>query len=174
MILNRGCDRRIFTLRQRVVPAHQALYFREFADHFGQQIGLGELRGAFRFLNIRADQRRDLGGEPLDTCNTLRLRAELFVKHDLREFRQPVFEFGLQVRLVEELRIRQARADDALVARDDGLAAVCGFDIRDEDEFRRKSAPLPLAGRGQGWGSVAHRILLLTPLPNPPPQGGRE
>jgi hypothetical protein len=40
-----------------------------------------------------------------------------------------------------------------------------------------RRAPLPLAGRGWGWGSVfgattAH--LFTTPLPSPPPQGGRE
>src|SRR5215831_15171941 len=42
---------------------------------------------------------------------------------------------------------------------------------------RTRCTPLPLVGRGGGWGSlfgatsVLHRI---TPLPNPPPQGGRE
>src|SRR5215510_9231338 len=40
-----------------------------------------------------------------------------------------------------------------------------------------RCAPLPLVGRGWGWGYfregrvVRHRI---TPLPTPPPQGGRE
>src|SRR5262249_18951541 len=41
---------------------------------------------------------------------------------------------------------------------------------------RTRSTPLPLVGRGSGWGSafegiVAHRRA--TPLPTPPPQGGR-
>ena len=39
-----------------------------------------------------------------------------------------------------------------------------------------RCAPLPLAGRGWGWGSRS-RIAsqhTTTPLPNPPPQGGRE
>src|SRR5579872_536973 len=34
-------------------------------------------------------------------------------------------------------------------------------------------APLPLVGRGWGWGCPAHRSYR-TPLPDPPPQGGRE
>ena len=36
----------VLALRLRVIAAHQALQLGEFADHFGQQIGLAELRGA--------------------------------------------------------------------------------------------------------------------------------
>ena len=42
---------------------------------------------------------------------------------------------------------------------------------------RTRCAPLPLVGRGWGWGSLlscASRPTTTTPLPNPPPQGGRE
>ena len=53
----------------------------------------------------------------------------------LLEFRQPVFELRLQIGLVEEFRIAQPRADHALVAGDDGLAAVARFDVGDEDEL---------------------------------------
>ena len=74
-------------------------------------------------------------GELLDALDALGLRAELLVEHDVLELRQPVFEPRLQVRLVEELRIRQPRADDALVAGDDGLAAVLGLDVGDEQEL---------------------------------------
>ena len=38
-------------------------------------------------------------------------------------------------------------------------------------------APLPLVGRGWGWGSLRcehQRCDRTTPLPSPPPQGGRE
>ena len=67
--------------------------------------------------------------------DALGLRPELLVKHDVLEFRQPVFEPRLQIGLVEELRIRQPRADDALVAGDDCLAAVVGFEIGDEQKL---------------------------------------
>ena len=50
------------------------------------------------------------------------------------ELRQPVFQPGLQVGVVEELGVGQPRADDALVAGDDGLAAVGGFFIGDQNE----------------------------------------
>jgi hypothetical protein len=34
--------------------------------------------------------------------------------------------------------------------------------------------PLPLAGRGRGWGEQQRRHPWSTPHPDPPPQGGRE
>jgi hypothetical protein len=42
---------------------------------------------------------------------------------------------------------------------------------------RTRSAPLPLVGRGWGWGSTSEGTVVhhrTTPLPSPPPQGGRE
>ena len=57
------------------------------------------------------------------------------MKHDLVEFRQTIFQLRLQIGLVEEFRIAQARADNAFVAGDDGGAAIGGFDIRREDEL---------------------------------------
>src|SRR5262245_41007920 len=42
---------------------------------------------------------------------------------------------------------------------------------------RTRSAPLPLVGRGWGWGSTSEETVVrhrTTPLPSPPPQGGRE
>src|SRR5262245_7373113 len=45
---------------------------------------------------------------------------------------------------------------------------------------RTRSAPLPLVGRGWGWGSRSETSVVppakhrTTPLPTPPPQGGRE
>ena len=57
------------------------------------------------------------------------------MKHDVLELRQPVLELGLEVGLVEEFRVRQPRADDALVAGNDGRTAVAGLDIGDENEL---------------------------------------
>jgi len=42
---------------------------------------------------------------------------------------------------------------------------------------RTRSAPLPLVGRGWGWRSTSEETVVhhrTTPLPSPPPQGGRE
>ena len=51
------------------------------------------------------------------------------------EFRQAVFESRFQVGLIEEFGVGQPGADDALIAGDDGFAAVFCLDIGDEDEF---------------------------------------
>ena len=108
VLLARGGDGGVLALRQRVVFPHQALQFGEFADHFGQQIGLRQMRGALGLFDIGADQRRDLRRQPLDPLDALGLRAELLVKHDLLEFRQPRFQLRLQVGLVEEFRVATA------------------------------------------------------------------
>ena len=79
--------------------------------------------------------RRELRGQPLDALDALGLRAELLVEHDVLELRQPVFQPRLQIGLVEELRVGKPRADHALVAGDDGLAAVLGLDVGDQDEL---------------------------------------
>lgn len=50
MILGCRGNGGILALRQRVVLAHQALQLREFADRFGEQVGLRELGCALCFL----------------------------------------------------------------------------------------------------------------------------
>src|SRR5262249_8300346 len=55
----------------------------------------------------------------------------------------------------------------------DGIKFVLG----DAETHRALSFPLPLVGRGEGWGSLCEARSCITappPLPNPPPQGGRE
>jgi hypothetical protein len=41
-------------------------------------------------------------------------------------------------------------------------------------DMPRHNVPSPLAGEGQGRGCSQTHELLTTPLPTPPPQGGRE
>ncbi len=67
------------------------------------------------------------------------------MKYDVLEFRQPIFQLRLQIGLVEKLRIAQSRTDHALVAGNDGLAAVGGFDVGGEDEFAGQLAGLGIA-----------------------------
>jgi len=88
---------------------------------------------------------RDLARKPLDALDARTLRTQLLVEHDVVELRQPVLKLRLEVRLVEELCIRQPGADHALVAGDDGLAAVGGFDIRGQDELVGEIALLGIA-----------------------------
>ncbi len=58
----------------------------------------------------------------------------------------------LQIRLVEELRVRQPRADHALAAGDDRLAAVARLDVGDHDE---------LVGELAGLGIAQHEAFLV-------------
>ena len=109
----------VLALRLGVVLPHQALQLGEFADDFGQEVGLAQPRGALSLGDIGVDDPGDVTRQRLNPRDALGLRAELLVEHDLLEFRQPVFEPRLQVGLVEEFRIREPRADHALVAGDD-------------------------------------------------------
>jgi hypothetical protein len=145
VLLDRGGDARVLALRQRVIFPHQALGLGELADHFGQEIGLGKQRRGLRLLDIGADQRRQLGGQSGNPFNAIGLRAELLVEHDVLELRQALFELCLQIGLVEELRIREPRADHAPVAGNDRLAAVGGFGVRREDEAVGKAPGLRIA-----------------------------
>ena len=108
VILDRARDRFVLALRLRVVAAHQALHFGEFADHLGEQIGLGEARRTCGLLHVGADDRRELARQSLNALNALGLGAELLVEDDLLELRQPVFKLQLKIGLVEELRVARA------------------------------------------------------------------
>src|SRR4029079_19487438 len=135
VILGGVGDRLVLVLRLRIVAAHQALQFREFADDVSQQVGLAELRGALSLCDVGADLRRQLAGKRDDTRDTLGLRAKLFVEYYLLKFRQPVFEARLEIGLVEKLCVGQARADYAFVAGDDRRAAVGRLLVRNQDEL---------------------------------------
>ncbi len=118
-----------------VVTPHDALQFGKLADHVGQQIGLGQQRGALGLLDRKG--RRNLPGnapcERLHPPHALALRAQLGVIDHFVEAGHAVFEALLAVLLEEELRIGQARAHHALVAFDD-RAGIGRRDIADDQE----------------------------------------
>ena len=64
VILDRGRHRQVLAFGSGVVAPHQALQFRELADHLGDQIGLGELGGALGKLGVGRHQRGDLARQP--------------------------------------------------------------------------------------------------------------
>ncbi len=82
----------VFALGLGVIFAHGALQLGKFADHFGQQIRLAELRRTFCFKRVGADHRRQFGCQSLNPFNALGLRAELLVKDDVLELWQAIFE----------------------------------------------------------------------------------
>ena len=70
-------------LRLGVVAAHDALQFREFADHGGHQIGLGEFGGA-RNLGSGADALPDDLRERFHAARLVGIAAELGLKGHAR------------------------------------------------------------------------------------------
>ena len=132
------------------VAADDALQFGEFADHAGDEVGLGEARGAFGFVgedfggdaavafdDALLDQPARQLGDALDLVGD---GAELFVEDDLLELLRLLLERDLEVLLPEEARVAQPRGEHALVARDDRRAAVVGVDVGGADEVRRELA----------------------------------
>ena len=108
-----------FAVQAGVVFAHRALQLGELADHFGDQVGFGQTCGAFSCGGIRAQCFGDVGGNTLQAFNTLGLRTDFVVVNHAGQFRQAAFQSRFLVLFVEELGIRQTRAQDAFVALDD-------------------------------------------------------
>ena len=142
-----------FAVVLRVVLAHDALKFGEFAHHQGAQVGLREHRGAFGVGAVGADQVGEETGHLAHAPHAFGLGAELIVVDDVAEAFDAALQRLLAVLVVEELRVGQTRAHDAGVAGADRFAAVLGFELRDEEEAVHQTA------RG-----VAHREVLLVEL----------
>ena len=147
MIADGVGDFRVDALIKRIVAAHEALQFGEFADHAGDQIGLGEARRAFGLLDIGANGLGDLTGQRPDALDAFALAAKLGVEGDGVEFFRPFFEADLAVLIPEEFRIGQSGGDNLVVAGDDGLAAILGHEVR-HHEIVIGQSPQALALRG--------------------------
>ena len=98
----------------------------------------------FGLLGVGADQRRKLHRQSRNPLNAFVLRAKLLVEDDVLELRQPLFQPDLQVGLVEELRVGEARTDHARIAGDDLTSAVGRLDVGNQDEASRKLGALTL------------------------------
>ena len=123
----------------RVVRAHDALQFGEFAHHVGQQIGLGQQGAAFGQGHVVVQFGGDGAGQRLDALCAGSLRAQLVVVDDVGQQRQTRCQRLLLVLLEEELGVGQARAHDALVAADDVFWRV-RLDVGDDQEARAQLA----------------------------------
>ena len=66
-------DRHRLAIVQRIVATHDALQFRELADHAGDQIGLGETGGATGGNMIRPQCAGDCAGQLCDALNAFQL-----------------------------------------------------------------------------------------------------
>jgi hypothetical protein len=123
----------------RIVAAHDALQFRKLADHVGEQIGLGQVRGALRRCRIGFQQPRNLASDLLDARDALQLAAELVVIHDVGETRHALLKPGLAILIEEEACVRQACVQHTFVAVNN-LLRVCGLHVAHEQEIRQQLA----------------------------------
>ena len=93
---------------------------------------MARLRGELRLLHIGADGLGDLRRERLDALHALALASELGMEGDGVELLRPVLKLHLAVLVPEEAGVREPCGDDLVVAGDDGLAAVLGDHVGDE------------------------------------------
>src|SRR6202044_3790908 len=95
--------------------AHPALKLREFRDHRGHEIGLGERRGTPR-VRSRADPLADQFRQHFEARGLLRITAELRLEGHAGELFRAYLERYAAILLPEERRIAQARSHHPLVA----------------------------------------------------------
>src|SRR5580692_10128830 len=72
---------------------------------------------------------------------------------------------------------RKISASNGASSGRNGRSPAGGREVMPMPPREVASSPLPLVGRGRGWGSRYVALLCLnlpTPHPDPPPQGGRE
>ena len=128
-----------FAVVAGVVRSHNALQFREFTDHFRQQVGFDQSCRAVDKLCIDAHFFRNENRQEADTGHSLGKSAQLVVVHDIGEARQPVFEPFLFVLFEEETGIRQTWTDHAFVTADDTLRGI-GFHIGYDQKARAQTS----------------------------------
>ena len=110
-----------------VITAHKPLKFGEFIDHFRTQIGLGNARGGLGRLGIRTDGGRKFSRQRRDPRDAFALRAQFVMERNGFQRVQPACHTGLgfaQVVFPKELRIRQPRGKNLLVALEDRRAVI--------------------------------------------------
>ena len=124
------------TVVQRVVTAHDALQFGEFADHVGQQVGLGEPCGeGGLFREFAATEFFGNGaGNRHNAKHALALRAQLVVINDSGQPLNPRFERFLAILIEEKFGVGQSRTHHALIAANHG-GRVLRTDVADQQEL---------------------------------------
>ncbi|KFB74250.1 MAG: hypothetical protein AW09_000469 [Candidatus Accumulibacter phosphatis] len=124
---------------QQVIAAHDSLQFREFANHVGQQIDLGEQRSPFGEIGFGAESFGNAAGDAPHSLRTVAERAELVMIDHRAQRGDAGGKAVLAVLVVEEAGVREAGADDALVAPDD-VGRVTDLHVGDDQEFVEQPA----------------------------------
>ena len=123
----------------RVVAAHDALQFGEFAHHVGEQIGFRQACCDVGFCDERCIPQlcRNRLGNHAHPLHTLALRTQLPVVDHFVQTWHTRFKRPFAVLIEEELRIRQARTHHFFIARNHGRR-IGGANVRDDQELMRQ------------------------------------
>src|ERR1700752_4516553 len=106
-------------------------------------------------FTVRSDCTSEGFGPSFNTFGLFVNAAELGVIDAVLQRLNPVPEADLSVLVPEEASVREARAQHAFVAGDDGLASVIGQIVGDEKEMRRR--PVIGVDAGKIFLMHAHR-----------------
>ena len=139
VLLDGDGDRLGLAVVEGVVAPHDALQLRELAHHLGDQVALGEPRRPPRERHVGADRLGDVGREPLQAQRLVVERAEPLLVDHAAELLEAALQGALAVLLPEEGRVREPRADDALVAPAH-LVGVTALDVGHRHEAREQRA----------------------------------
>ena len=155
---------------QGIVLAHDALQLGELAHHVGEQVGLGQMRGALGQLGAGVEVAGDLAGQLGDALSPFELGAELVVVDHAAQFFHARSQGLLAVLVEEELGVRQARAHHPLVAADH-RARVGRADVGHDQELvgqlagliqQREIFLVRLHGQDQAFLRHAEKLLAET------------
>ena len=117
-----------------IVLAHNALQFRELTHHQGPEVGLGKHGSTIRFGLVGAKQGCRGRRNAANTKHALILAAELIVVNNMTQTLNTAFQRVHAVLIIEELRVRKTSTNHTGIAFGNGLAAVFGNELRNEQE----------------------------------------
>jgi hypothetical protein len=130
----------------RVLLTDDALQLRELTHHTRREIGLRKARGPAKHWSEAGRQppaRKP--GQVREPLGLLEERAQLLLEHHAREQRETVLRAEPEIVAEVEVRVRQARPDNPLIAASD-LRGIRARRIGHRDEVGHEAAVLRLHG----------------------------
>ena len=139
-----SAERRAETIREGIarIEAERGGARVDTPKRIFDEVGLGEVRGARGGAHASLVLPRllgDRGGEPLHALDLLEHRPEALLEGDRPKAGDKVLHRVLQVLVIEELGVVEARANDLLVAGDNGVGDA-RVGVRDDHELAGEGA----------------------------------
>ena len=148
-----------FTLRASVQPSYDALQFREFPDHIGDQIAFGELGSTVRARYVRL---RNSAAEPLlrepsrqrpHALDFIAITPQAALVGHRRKLGQIVAQRDFLVRVPEKLRVRETCTQNSFVSSADNALRIPRHIHGGEEMWRQ----FPFAGlKGEVFLMITH------------------